>query len=331
MKYLFYPGCSMQRSAKPYLDSLKLVEKTLGIESVEVEDWNCCGATEYSSVNRTASHAVVGRNLALAQDQVNGNQELVAACSACYVNLSKTDHFMREDAEFRELVNDALGAGGMEYEPGSVKIRHSLDIIVNSVGYDAVKEKVTKPLAGLRVGAYYGCMIVRPDVNKRFSNPEDPYELEDLLESLGAEVVEFKMKTQCCSGHMTQISGEIAYEMIKQIVKPAVDADIDVLVTLCPMCQLNIDAYQNEMNNFFGTKYEMPILYFSQLMGLAFGYKPKELGIGKEFINTSKALAKIGKVVSEVPAPKKKRKSKNDPSLPMPKMPVRIMEVPDGK
>jgi heterodisulfide reductase subunit B len=331
MKYLFYPGCSMQRSAKPYLDSLKLVEKTLGLESVEVEDWNCCGATEFSSVNRTASHAIVGRNLALAQEQVNGSNDLVAACSACYLNLSKTDHFMREDADFKALVNEALGAGGLEYEPGSINVRHSLDVIVNDVGYAAVKEKVTKPLTGLRVGAYYGCMIVRPDVNKRFSDPEDPFELEDLLETLGAEVVDFKMKTQCCSGHMTQISSEVAYDLIKQIVKPAVEAEIDVLVTLCPMCQLNIDAFQKEMNKHFGTNYKVPILYFSQLMGLAFGYGEKELGIGKEFVNVSPALAKIGKAVSEVPAPKKKRKSKDDPSLPMPKMPVRIKEVPDGK
>ncbi len=322
MKYLFYPGCSMQRSAKPYLDSLKLVEKTLGLESVDVEDWNCCGATEFSSVNRTASHAIVGRNLALAQEQASGTDELVAACSACYLNLSKTDHFMREDADFNALVNDALSAGGLEYEPGSVKVRHSLDIIVNNVGYDAVKEKVTKPLSGLRVGAYYGCMIVRPDVNERFSNPEEPYELEDLLEVLGAEVVDFKMKTQCCSGHMTQISSEVAYDMIKQIVKPAVEEEIDVLVTLCPMCQLNIDAFQNEMNKHFGTNYEVPILYFSQLMGLAFGYTEKELGIGKEFVNVSPALAKIGKTTEEVPTPKKKKKSKSDPSLPMPKMPI---------
>jgi heterodisulfide reductase subunit B len=228
---------------------------------------------------------------------------------------------MDEDADFKALVNDALGAGGLEYEPGSIKIRHSLDVIVNNVGYDAVKEKVTKPLAGLRVGAYYGCMIVRPDVNNRFSSHEEPYELEDLLEVLGAEVVDFKMKTQCCSGHMTQISSEVAYDMIKQIVKPAVEAEIDVLVTLCPMCQLNIDAFQKEMNKHFGTNYQVPILYFSQLMGLAFGYNEKELGIGKEFVNVSPALAKIGKVTEEVPAPKKKKKSKSDPSLPMPKMP----------
>ena len=331
MKYLFYPGCSMQRSAKPYADSLKLVEKTLGIESVEVEDWNCCGATEFSSVNRTASHAIVGRNLALAQEQINGDNDLVAACSACYLNLSKTDYYMRENADFNELVNDALSAGGLKYDPGSVNVRHSLDVIVNDIGYEIVKEKVTKPLAGLRVGAYYGCMIVRPDVNKRFSSPEEPYELESLLEALGAEVVDFKMKTQCCSGHMTQISSEVAYDMIKQIVKPAVDEKIDILVTLCPMCQLNIDAFQKEMNKHFGTNYEVPILYFSQLMGLAFGYTQKELGIGKEFVNVSPALAKIGKVVEKAPLPKKKKKSKSDPSLPMPIMPEHYRGGHDGK
>lgn len=322
MKYLFYPGCSMQSSAKPYLDSLKLVEKTLNVESVEIDDWNCCGATEFSCINRIGSHAVVGRNLALAQEQINGSNELIAACSACYINLSKTDHFMREDQGFNSTINDALNAGDMMYDAGSLNIRHSLDVFTHDVGIDAIKEKVKKPLTGLRVGAYYGCMIVRPDVNNRFSNPEEPYELENLLEALGAEVVDFKMKTQCCSGHMTQIDSEVAYGMIKRIVKPAVDAEIDLLVTVCPMCQLNVDAFQPQMNKFFNTDYNVPILYFSQLIGLAFGFSPKELGIGKEFVGTTEVLSKIGKVIEKTEEkPKKKKKSKKDPSLPLPKMP----------
>jgi heterodisulfide reductase subunit B len=163
-------------------------------------------------------------------------------------------------------------------------------------------------------------MIVRPDVNNKFGNPEYPNILEELLSALGAEVIDFPMKTHCCSGHMTQISGETAYELIRRLIYGATQYDADMLVTLCPMCQLNIDAYQAETNRFFNTNYEVPILYFTQLMGLAFGIDAKKLGIGKEFVDPRPALAKIGvEVEGEAPAPR--RRKKKDEGLPMPKMP----------
>ena len=310
----------MQRSAKSYLDSLKALEPIIDMELVEVEDWNCCGATEYSSVNRTASHALVGRNLAIAEKMSNGTNTLMAACSACYLNLQKTDHYMHDDSEFSERINTALAEGDLHYEPGSVDVRHALDVIFNDIGLDKVRESVVKPLKGLRVAAYYGCMIVRPDVNNRFNNPEYPTVLEDLLEALGAEVIDFPMKTHCCSGHMTQISAETAYELIRRLVYGATEYNADMLVTLCPMCQLNVDAYQAETNRFFNTDYEMPILYFTQLMGLAFGLDPKELGIGKEFVDPRPALAKIGVEVEDDETPKPRRKKKEE-GLPMPQMP----------
>jgi heterodisulfide reductase subunit B len=318
MKYLFYPGCSMERSAIPYMKSLQAIEEKLSLSLVELEDWNCCGATEYSSINRTASHALVGRNLAIAEKMSNGTNTVVAPCSACYLNLMKTDHYMKEDAEFGKRINDALAAGEMHYNPGSVQIRHALDIIYNDIGLDKVREQVVKPLKGLRVAAYYGCMIVRPDLDSRFDNPEYPTVLEELLEALGAEVIDFPMKTHCCSGHMTQISGDTAYELIRRLIYGATRYEADMLVTLCPMCQLNIDAYQAEANRFFSTNYEMPILYFTQLIGLAFGISAKELGIGQEFVDPRPALAKINVEVDDTPAPTRKPKEEG---LPMPKMP----------
>ena len=320
MKYLFYPGCSMQRNAKSYLDSLLAIQEKIGSEFIELDDWNCCGATEYSSVNRTASHALVGRNLANAQQMSNGTNTLMAACSACYLNLQKTDHYMQEDHVFGDRVNEALAAGDLHYDAGTIDVRHSLDIIFNDVGLDKIKEQVVKPLKGLRVAAYYGCMIVRPDVNNRFHDPEYPTILEELLSALGAEVIDFPMKTHCCSGHMTQISAETAYELIRRLVYGATRYEADMLVTLCPMCQLNIDAYQAETNRFFNTNYEMPILYFTQLLGLAFGIDAKKLGIGKEFVDPRPALAKIGVEVEEEAAPKRRR-GKKEEGLPMPKMP----------
>lgn len=322
-KYLFYPGCSMQRSARPYLDSLQAIRAEIDVALEDVQDWNCCGATEYGAVHRWASYALVGRNLALAQQQVDGTDTLVAACSACYLNLAKTENYMRTNAEVNATVNSALAAGGLHYDPGSVQVRHLLDIIYNDVGLDAIKARVVRPLTGLRVAPYYGCMIVRPDYDKRFGNPEYPQALDQIMRALGATVIDFPLKTHCCSGHMTQISPRTAYELIRRLVDSAESYRTDIMVTLCPMCQLNLDAYQDEMNAHFRTGYHVPVLYFTQLMGLAFGHDPVELGIGKEFVSARAALGRIGVELPEEPAEAARpaRSRKKDEGLPMPKMP----------
>lgn len=316
-KYLLYPGCSMERSARPYLDSTLALREDLDLEFEEVDDWNCCGATEYMSVTRTPAYALVGRNLALASQQVDGTDKLVAGCSACYLNLAKTDSYMSKDKKLYGLVNEALRAGGLSYEPGSVKVRHLLDIMYNDVGLEAIGEKVVKPLVGLRVAPYYGCMVVRPDPAGRFGDPEYPEAMDEVLKVLGAEVVDYPLKTHCCGGHMTQISESTAFEIIRRLLYAADQYRADVIVALCPMCQLNLDAFQSDVNRYFKTNYHLPVLYFTQLMGLAFGHPPEELGIGNEFIDSTEALAKIG---VEVPEPEKKRsrRRRDDPTLPMP-------------
>lgn len=321
--YLFYPGCSMLHSARPYLDSLRAISDEIDVKLEDVKDWNCCGATEYGAVHRWASHALIGRNLALAQQQVNGTNTLVAACSACYLNLAKTENYMRTNTEVNEMVNEALDAGGLHYDAGTVNVRHLLDIVYHDVGVEAIKEKVVYPLTGLRVAPYYGCMIVRPDLDNRFGNPEYPQALDKLMRVLGATVIDFPLKTHCCSGHMTQVSPPVAYELIRRLIHAADQYRTDVMVTLCPMCQLNLDAYQADMNAHFRTNYHVPVLYFTQLIGLAFGHSPQELGLGKEFVSSADALAKIGVEVPEAEdeAPQKRRRAKDDPTLPMPQMP----------
>ena len=322
-KYLFYPGCSLQRNARAYLDSTMAIREDINIVLEEVQDWNCCGATEYKSVYRVPSHALVGRNLALAEQQIDGADTLVASCSACYLNLVKTESHMRHDPRLESQVNEALGVGGLHYTPGALEIRHLLDIIFNDVGLDAIREKVVRPLTGLRVAPYYGCMIVRPDPDNRYGHAEYPTAMDDLLKALGAEVIYFPQKTHCCSGHMTQVSPEVAYELIRRLIGAADQYEADMMVTLCPMCQLNLDAYQGDTNRHFKTDYHMPVLYFTQLMGLAFGYGANELGIGKEFVDASEALAKIGVEVpvDEEQLKKQTRRRKKQEGLPMPRMP----------
>ena len=275
-KYLFYPGCSMETSAKAYNESLWEIVETLDMDMEEIDDWNCCGATEYVGISLTPAYALIGRNLALAAKQAKNSDTIVASCSACYLNLAKADHYMAERASLGSNVNKALAAGDLHYDPGSMKIRHLLDVMINDVGLDIISQKTTRPLKGLRVAPYLGCMVPRPDYEKRWSDTEYPTELDRLLKALGAEVIDFPLKTHCCGGHMTQISPEMAFELIRRLVHSADQYKADLMVTVCPMCQMNLDAYQNEMNRYFQTNYNMPILFFTQLIGLAFGKEPQK-------------------------------------------------------
>lgn len=320
-KYLYYPGCSMESSAKAYADSLKAICGPLDLDLEEIRDWNCCGATEYLGISLTPAYALISRNLALASEQANGSRTIVAPCSACYLNLSKADYYMRERPVLGKNVNIALEAGNLHYDPGSLEIRHLLDIIINDIGLDTVRSKVVRPLHGLRVAPYLGCMVPRPDYANRWSNHEYPTELDHLLKALGAEVIDFPLKTHCCGGHMTQISPDTAFELIRRLVHAADEYKADLMATVCPMCQMNLDAYQGEMNHHFHTSYHMPIIFFTQLMGLAFGYKPEELGFGKELVDARPALSQIGVELPEEKEPGPRRRRTKKTGLPMPSMP----------
>ena len=321
-RYLYYPGCSMDGSGRAYGESLEAVSEKLGITLAEIDDWNCCGATEYVGVSLSPAYALIARNLAIAEKSMTDGEPLVAACSACYLNLAKADNYMQERPELGNRVNVALDAGGLHYDPGSVEIRHLLEVIMNDVGLDAVRANVVKPLAGLRVAPYLGCMLPRPDPDHRWKNHERPDDLDQLLRALGADVVDFPLKTECCGGHMTQIAPRVGLELIKRLVDEAEHHLADMMVTVCPMCQINIDAYQSEMNATFHTKHKMPIVFFTQLMGVAFGLDPKKMGIGREITDARPALKKIGRTpdqaVTGVEPAHKPRPDKR--ALPMPRM-----------
>lgn len=316
-KYILYPGCSMESSGRAYGESINSILEPLDIQFEEIDDWNCCGATEYLGINLIPAYSLIARNLAIASKQVNGTRTVVAPCSACYLNLAKADYYMQERPSLGVKVNEALAAGGLQYKPGTLDVRHLIDVLVNDVGVEAIQKAVVRPLHGLKVAPYMGCMLPRPDYQHRWSDHEHPTELDDLLRALGADVIDYPLTTECCGGHMTQIGPETAFELIMRLVADADERGAHLMATVCPMCQMNIDAYQNEMNHFFKTDYHMPILFFTQLMGLAFGKSPNEVGIGTELVSSRNALANIGvevPVTQEPSAPRKK-----DEGLPMPR------------
>jgi heterodisulfide reductase subunit B2 len=322
-KYILYPGCSMESSAKAYMESINTILEPLDLHFEEIDDWNCCGATEYLGINLIPAYSLIARNLALAtkhmgaKDGIDGTRTVVAPCSACYLNLAKADYYMQERPSLGVKVNEALEAGGLNYVPGTLDVRHLIDVLVHDIGVEAIRKAVVRPLTGLRIAPYMGCMLPRPDYQHRWTDHEHPTELDDLLRALGADVIDYPLTTECCGGHMTQIGPETAFELIMRLVADADERGAHMMVTVCPMCQMNIDAYQSEMNHFFGTDYHMPILFFTQLMGLAFGKEPGEVGIGTELVSSRNAMAHIGvevPVTQEPAAPKKKNEG-----LPMPR------------
>ncbi|MBN2218523.1 MAG: CoB--CoM heterodisulfide reductase iron-sulfur subunit B family protein [Pirellulales bacterium] len=285
MKYAYYPGCSMECNAAAYEVSTQAVARVLGFELAEIDDWNCCGATEYFSQDELTACAVVARNLALVDSRTD---QLVAPCAACYLNLAKTDKLMTDDPEMGRKINQALAAGSLHYEGGRVKVRHLLDVIYHDFGEEKIREKVVRPLDGLRVAPYYGCQVVRPI--KGDDSTEYPMQMDEMFTWLGAEVVDYPVKAHCCGGHMTQISEPQAFELIRRLLQSAVDYEADMILCMCPMCQLNLDAYQSRVNGFFNTNFSMPIIYFTQMLGIAFGLDPKELGFGKELVAAEPVL-----------------------------------------
>ena len=320
-KYLLYPGCSMDSSAKAYMESLNSIVEPLDLHLEEIEDWNCCGATEYLGINLIPAYSLIARNLALAAKQTSDTRTVVAPCSACYLNLAKADYYMGERPSLGVKVNEALEAGGLQYTPGTLDVRHLIDVLVYDIGLETIRSKVTRPLHGLRVAPYMGCMLPRPDYQHRWSDHEHPTELDDLMRALGADVIDYPLTTSCCGGHMTQIGPANAFEMIHRLVSAAAKYDADVMVAVCPMCQMNLDAFQGQMNGYFKTNYNMPILFFTQLMGIAFGVKADKLGFGGEFVSAKNAMGRIG---VQTPEPAAATPAVKKPTgLPMPPPRVR--------
>jgi heterodisulfide reductase subunit B len=317
MKYSYYPGCSNEKFTGAYETSIHAIAGPLGLELVEIEDWNCCGASEYMALNLTAAYSLIGRNLA----QAAKNKELsqvVAPCSLCYVNLRKCDKYLGIESTLTDHVRTALAEDGLSYKPGTLKVRHLLDVIHDDIGLEALAAKATHPLHGLRVAPYYGCLIVRPEFHNGGDDTEFPTGMDEVIRALGAEVIDYPMKAQCCGGHMTQISEAVGFELIRRILKAAVDREADVIAALCPMCQVNLDAFQGAVNRHFGTDYHIPVLYFTQLIGLAMGISQRELGIGGELVDARPALSRIGSEMAAAAAAEPRRPRKDDKALPMP-------------
>lgn len=286
--YAYYPGCSLETMAASYHVSAVETAHRLGVALQEIEDWNCCGATPYSHIDELLADTLCARNLALAEKQ---GLDLVAPCSGCYKNLYFANAHIRKDADLAEHMNYALEADDLAYS-GSVEVKHLMEVFARDVGLGAIREAVTHPLAGLQVAPYYGCQIVRPrHQGVTPQETEGPTIFEDLMAAIGATPVTFPARLRCCGGSLIATNRKAALDLLRTLMKSAVSSGADVIATACPLCQINLECYQREVNREFGTEFSIPILYFTQLMGMALGIAPKRLGIGSEIVAPTAVLA----------------------------------------
>jgi heterodisulfide reductase subunit B2 len=286
MRYAYYPGCSLEATGRPYEESVAAVSKTLGIELVELEDWNCCGATAYMSINEILSFSLSARNLCQAKKI---GDTLVTACSACYTNLRKTETYMAEFPEIKKKVDIALAEAGLRYD-GGITTKHYLQTVVQDVGLDRVKSHIKRPLSGLRVAPYYGCQIARPYGIE--DNADNPTMMDRLIETLGATPVYYPLKTMCCGGSLMGIRKEVALRLCRNILLCAQQYDAQCIAVTCPLCQMNLDAFQSSINKTYGTNFNLPIVYFTQLMGVAFGLDSKSVGLNDCIVPATAVTAK---------------------------------------
>jgi len=285
--YAYYPGCSLKGNAKHYEESILPVFKELGLTLEELEDWNCCGATAYFAIDDRMAAAICGRNLALAEKE---GKDILAPCAGCYLTLRKSNQYLANGSEEAQKILTTLKEADCEYH-GQVEVKHPLEVLIQDIGLKTIQSKVQNPLVGLKVACYYGCQLVRPFTE--FDDPDYPVTLDQVMQAIGATPVEYSAKTKCCGGSLTGTIEEVGTQLNYVLLKEAKRKEADVIVTICPLCQFNLEIIQDKVARYFKEKFDIPILYFSQLMGLAFGLNKYELGFKRSIISLSPLWEKI--------------------------------------
>ncbi|MCF8335709.1 MAG: CoB--CoM heterodisulfide reductase iron-sulfur subunit B family protein [Bacteroidales bacterium] len=272
-----YPGCSLETSAGNYLKSIEKVFSILDIDYTIMKNWNCCGATSVKTIDQRLNLMFNLRNLAEAEKQ--GYEELVVPCASCFQRLASTEFELMQDKQLRKDLSRESGYG---YE-GKVKVRNILDFLVNLVGLDKIASKVTEPLSGLVVASYYGCLNTRIPGMESFDIMEYPVSMDNIVKTLGAEVIDWSYKTECCGASLFLTMESVSGRLVGRILKDASLRAADCVTVSCPMCQTNLDTKQGKIRSEFSIDNSIPVPFITQLMGLAFGLQPEEVGLDKNF------------------------------------------------
>jgi heterodisulfide reductase subunit B len=283
-KLAYFPGCPSEATALDQDISTKAVFKALGVELVEIEDWNCCGAAEAEDPKLV--YALNARNLAIAEKD---GLDIVTPCSICYYNLARSNNALKADEKLRAEMAEIDPS--LDYK-GTVTPKHILDVLMNDIGVDELKSKIVKKVE-VKVAPYYGCYIGRP-LETAFDDLDNPILMDQLIELIGGENVPFGyMKTKCCGGPLMMTRADIAFEMTRKILETAKNVGADCVALACPLCGMMLDTKQPDIEKALGIKIGMPVVYITQLLGLALGIDPKSLALEKNTVDTKVILGKV--------------------------------------
>ena len=288
MKYAFFPGCSLESTGWDFERSTRAICHALGIELVDIPDWVCCGSTPAHTTNASLSVALPVMNLQKAKSM---GLPVLTACASCYSRLRTANHAVLNDPEERGCAERVTGK---PYD-GSVEVRHLLDVLVNDLGVDAVRAKVRRPLKDVKIACYYGCLLTRPPNIVAFDDAEHPKCMDQLLTAIGAEAVEWPYKTECCGASLSITHSEIVNRLSHRLLSMARQAGADCLAVACPLCESNLDLRQADATKAHGAIPETPVLYITQLVGLALGLSNKDVGLEALTISAEPLLAGIGR------------------------------------
>ncbi len=286
MKYLYYPGCSLEGTALEYNLSTLSFMKEMGAEITEIEDWTCCGATAAEFASYLLSFVLPARNLALAEKYEE--EKILVPCSSCYLNLKKVEDKFQKDKELIKKINLVLEVENLKLTKMK-KVKHLLDVLVNDIGHERFKKKVKKSLGGLKIAPYYGCQCLRPFCD--FDNHEKPVSMEEFIKAAGGEIYYWGMGSKCCGASHMNTKPEVGEKLITDILRNGKGAD--AIVTVCPMCQMNLDGFQKSLSKKSGEDLSMTILYLPQLLGYALGLNEEKLKMKMNLSITDEFKQKI--------------------------------------
>lgn len=287
MKYLYYSGCSLEATALEYNRSTRAVMAALGAELLDLEDWTCCGASAAEATSYLLSLVLSARNLAIGEKTLP-NGDFLIPCSACYLNLRRVEDHVQRDESLLSKINEALKEEDLQYR-GKVRVRHLLEVLAQDFGPRAVRPLVKRNLTGLTVAPYYGCQALRPYGS--YDDPEQPRSMEPLIRATGADVLPWSMGGKCCGAALMTTKKEVALELTAGLLKGAQGADC--IATVCPMCQMNLEAYQRTISKSRGEDLGISIVYLPQLLGIAFGLSEDTLKLDLNLALTSAFRTKI--------------------------------------
>lgn len=287
--YALFLGCTIPARQPNYELSARKSLSKLGIELVDLANMTCCAPPPVQSIDLETSLAVAAYNICLAEE---ADLNIITLCSGCFESLAMTNAMLKADEKLKVRINRILSQAGKEFL-GNKEVKHFLQVLTDDVGLKRLKQSVSKPLSNIKVAAFYGCHALRPSELLKLDDPEQPRILENLIEALGAESVEYQNKLKCCGGLLRGYSDELALELAREKLANTSKASADCIATLCPFCFVALDIGQVQVRAKFNENYDMPVLHYSELLALALGINPEELALQTHKINTDKILTKI--------------------------------------